>query len=142
MTLVLDTARAMGIALGIGAAGIPLAFWLLRSENFSKIEKALMGFSFGTVLIPLMFIAEALAGIKYNPALIAVHWSLLLASGAALWIREIMNSKGGLSAFLKLPEISLDWPAIERALPSLGLLVLVALSVWIPLSASGILLSE
>ncbi len=142
LTLVLDTARAMGIALGMGAAGLPLAWWLFRSEGFSKTEKTMLGLCLGWVLIALMFTAEAILGVKYTQFLVYAHWALLVALGAALWAREIMASKNGLSSFFKPPSLSLDWPAAERALPSLGLIVLIVLSVWIPLSASGILLSE
>ncbi len=132
----------MAIALGMGAAGIPLAAYLLRNEGFSKLEKLVMGLTMGWVLIPCLFLLEALVGMAYNPGLIAVHWALLFALGIALWVREIMASKNGFADVVKIPALSFSGADFERAIPSIGLALLLIVSVWIPLSSAGGLISE
>ncbi|VVB57501.1 Uncharacterised protein [uncultured archaeon] len=142
MTLQLDMVRALAIALGTGAAGIPLAFWLLRKEGFSRLEKLLTGITLGWVLIPALFLLESLAGLSYSPSLIAVHWALLFAVGTALIVREAAASKEGVSGLLKAPSFSFTQSSIEQALPSAGLAILLALTVWIPLTSAGGLITE
>ncbi len=141
LSLTLDMGRILSIAFALGISGIPLAFWLLKKENFTKLETLIMGYTLGLVGVPALFLLEWLAGIKYNPSLIPINWTILFVAGFALWIRGILSEKDGVKKLMRPPAMP-NWAAIKNAIPSLALLIIIALAVWIPLSASGGVLSE
>ena len=132
--------RMLSIAFVFGLAGIPLAFWLLKKENFTKLETLVMGYVLGFVGVPAIFFLELLAGVHYDPKLIPINWIILFIAGFALWAKDKMSSKDGFKSLLAMPPIDMD--AIKNALPSLALLILILLAILIPLTASGGLLSE
>jgi asparagine N-glycosylation enzyme membrane subunit Stt3 len=132
--------RMLSIALVFGLAGVPLASWLLRKENFTKLETLLMGYTLGFVGIPAIFFLELVAGLHYDPKFIPINWILLFVAGLALWAKDKLASKDGFRNFLRMPPI--DSASITGALPSLALLVIILLAVWIPLTVSGGLISE
>ena len=132
--------RMLGIAFVMGMAGVPLAFWLLKKENFTKLETLVMGYTLGLIGVPALFTLELSAGIHYDPRFIPINWILLFVAGVALWTKDRLASKDGFNNILRMP--ALDLAAVKNALPSLALLVIILFATWIPLTASGGLLSE
>src|SRR5208283_3175557 len=131
-----DIPLVIVIALAFGSSGIPLAFWFLKDEKLSAIDKTLMGYTRGWVGMPLLFTLESLAGILYSPPWIFINWLAVFIAGVALLAKD--------KVFPNIQERmkSLNLETLKSNAPAIGMLFILALSVWLTLTASGGLLYE
>ncbi len=131
-----DIPLVIFIALAFGASGIPLAFWFLRQEKLSVIDKTLIGYTLGWVGVPLIFTLESLVGILYSPPWIFVNWLVVFIAGVALLFKD--------KVFPNIQERmkGLNLETLKSNAPAIGMLFILALSIWLTLTASGGLLYE
>ena len=140
--LFVDIPLVIAIAILFGASGIPFSFWLLRQEKLSRLDKLLIGYTLGWIGVPMLFTLETTLGILYSPAWFWANWLALILGGLILLVKDkALPDPKGITALLK--GMSADPAAALKAnaIP-IGMLVILALSVWLPLTSSGGLLYE
>ena len=132
----------VAIALFFGASGIPLSFWLLRQEKLSSLDKLFLGYTLGWAGVPLIFTFETVVGILYSPIWMWINWLALLLAGIILLVvdKVLPEPEKILAGINGAASAPLDWLK-EHAVP-MAMLFIVALAVWLCLSASGGLLYE
>ncbi len=79
--------------------GLLASFALLNGVGLSRLEKALFGLVLGLFLVPLMALAENMAGIPFNTAVVVAN--SLIASAIALFALHLQGA-------LSIPSVSLD----------------------------------
>ncbi|MFA5108890.1 MAG: STT3 domain-containing protein [Candidatus Micrarchaeia archaeon] len=87
--LTFDKTYALVIAIIFGLSGLPWGLWLFRKdEEIGILEKKIIGYALGLVLVPALFLAENIVGIMYNPVLIYVNWAIVFLAGTTLVIKD------------------------------------------------------
>ncbi|MCX8174987.1 MAG: hypothetical protein N3E51_02170 [Candidatus Micrarchaeota archaeon] len=117
--LVLISALVPGLAVGIP---------LLRKSELSVLEKVLISFFLGLVIVPSMLFFEALAGAQFSLFLVLVNIFVVCAAGIFWGMKE--------GAFrFEIPKIDIDalleLKEAQRHLPSVLLLLAVLVAFWL-----------
>ena len=110
---------AVVTALVMFVPGVLLSFALLNGVSLNRLEKILFGVVLGLIVVPLMALAENMAGVPFNAVVVLAN--SIIASAAALFF---LHQQGALKAPL-LP--SLDSAPLQFARRNWVALALVAL---------------
>lgn len=142
MLLGIDLPRILLIALVFGLSGIPLAAWLMRKQKMSWLDTAILGYTLGWVGVPVLFTLQGTVGILYSPVWIYVNWLAVFLAGLALLFKDGELQPAALAARLQLPSISDPLAFIRNALPGIGLVLLLLITLLTRLTSSGSLIFE
>lgn len=131
--LVFDKTLGLLIALSFGLAGVPFSWWLFREEKGVKfVDKAVFGFIFSLILIPLLFVLESIVGIYFSLFLVFVNWIAVFALGSFLLVKD---------KAIKMPSAEYFIPSQGWA-PSASVLFVMFIVFMIGMSVAGTVIFE
>ncbi len=117
--------------------GIILSFSIFKKDSFNKLEKALIGFALGFILLPLIPFLLYFAGIKFSYAVALVSVCILYLIAAAFFVKNKAYEGIALPSNIKLPSLENKEVLIAGAL-----VIILVVSYMIRVSSYGPIFQE